>query len=95
MLPSMFGHDSGNQIGRYATLVDPNSNEFQVLVERPNGCIYLAKGWHALRDFYNLSLGGWVTIVFLGQGRFKIRIKDRFGKSVRIPAFNSPMREFV
>jgi hypothetical protein len=40
MLPSMFGHDFRNQIGRYVTLVDSNSNEFQVLVERPNGCIY-------------------------------------------------------
>jgi hypothetical protein len=38
MLPTMFGHDSGDQIGRYATLVDPNFNEFEVLVQR-NHCI--------------------------------------------------------
>jgi hypothetical protein len=45
---------------------------------------FMIKGWPALRDFYDLSLGGWVTIVFLRQGRFKIRVKDRFGKNVRI-----------
>jgi hypothetical protein len=47
MLPSMFTHDFGNHIDRYAKLVDPNYNEFEVLVERHNGRIIMTKGWHA------------------------------------------------
>jgi hypothetical protein len=91
MLPYMFGDDFGDQIGRYATLVDRNVNKFEVLVEKMHGGIYLTKGWHALRDFYRLRLGGWVTMIFLGDGRFKIRIMDRFGKKRRCPKFNPPI----
>jgi len=36
MLSNMFSRDFGDQISRYTTLVDPNNNEFQVLVERFN-----------------------------------------------------------
>lgn len=39
MQPSMFGQDFGDPIDRYATLLDPNNNEFEVLVERNNGSI--------------------------------------------------------
>jgi len=28
MLPMMFSHDFGDQIGQYATLIDPNNNRF-------------------------------------------------------------------
>jgi hypothetical protein len=41
----MFGYDFGDQLGRYARLVDPNHNEFDVMVERAHGLIYLTKGW--------------------------------------------------
>jgi len=91
MLPYMFGHDFGDQIGCYATLVDRNLNKFEVLVERMHGGIYLTKGWHALRDFYRVTLGGWVTMILVGDGRFKIRIMDRFGKKMRCPAFIPPI----
>lgn len=43
-LLNMFVHDFGDQIGRYATLVDHNDNQFEVLVERNNNGIYLTKG---------------------------------------------------
>lgn len=76
---------------QYATLVDPKNNQFEVLVERNNQGIYLTKGWHALRDFYKLNLGAWITIVWMGNGRFDIRVKNRFGKRVRYPTFTPPM----
>lgn len=88
MLPMMFAHDFGDEIDQYATLVDPNNNEFEVLVERNNQGIYLTKGWYALIDFYNIYFGAWVMLVFHGLGRFNIRIKNRFGKTLRYPQFN-------
>jgi len=92
VLPSMFGHDFGEQIGRYAKLVDSNYNEFEVLVERNNGLIYLTTGWHALKDFYGVSLGSWVTMVFVGASKFGIHLKDRFGRMISTPKFIPSMR---
>lgn len=40
----MFGHGFGDQIDRYAMLVDSKNNEFEVMVERNNGAIFLTKG---------------------------------------------------
>jgi len=54
LLPTMFIHEFGDQIGRYAYLVYSKNNEFEVLVERFNGNIYLTTGWHALKDFYGV-----------------------------------------
>lgn len=87
MLPSLFGNDFGDQIDRYATLVDPNHNEFEILVHRNNYGIFFTKGWHALRGFYNIKLGSWVTLIFVGLGKFNIRIEDRWGTKVRCPSF--------
>jgi len=92
VLPGMFGHDFGDQIGRYVKLVDSNYNEFDVLVERNNGLIYLTTGWHALEDFYGVSLGSWVTMVFVGASKFGIQLKDRFGRKVSTPKFTPSMR---
>lgn len=92
MLPTMFGNDFGYEIGRYATLVDPNHNEFEVLVEKSEGRIYLTKGWGALRDFYDINLGSWVTVVYVGLGKFGMNIKDRFGNLIRYPSFVPPMK---
>ena len=79
----MFAHDFGDQIGQYATMVDPKNNVFEVLVERNNQGIYLTRGWGPLCDFYNLTLGAWITVVFLGDGRFNIRVRGRFGKKLQ------------
>ena len=43
MLPNMFVRDFGDQFIRYATLVNPNNNEFQVLVEKFNGSFFKQK----------------------------------------------------
>jgi hypothetical protein len=72
--------------------VDPNHNEFEILVQRNNYGIFLTKGCRALRDFYNIKLDSWVTLVFVGLGKFNIRIKDRWGTKVRCPSFSPPMK---
>jgi len=92
MLPTMFANDFGDKINRFVTLIDPKNNQFEVLVERINGSFFLSKGWKALRDFYGLGLGAWVTLVFVGGGQFAMVVKDRFGKNVRCPIFWPSMR---
>lgn len=44
MLSNMFSRDFGDQIRHYTILVDPNNNEFKVLVERFNGSEFLTEG---------------------------------------------------
>jgi hypothetical protein len=88
----MFGHGFGEKIDRYAMLVDSKNNEFEVMVERNNGAIFLTKGWHAMRDFYGVVPGAWVTIVFVGNGKFAITLKDRFGRTMPSPKFTPAVK---
>ena len=90
----MFCHDFGDQLDRLATLVDSNGNEFEVYVEKHNSGVYLTRGWHALQDFYKLTLGSWISMVFVGYGRFEISLKDRFGRKILNPVF-TPSMKFV
>ena len=93
MIPHSFGSDFGDQIYRDAVLVDKNHNEFDVNVERINGNIYFTKGWGALRDFYDITFGVWITVVFLGLGRFQIKkIKCRVKRKINFPTFVPPIR---
>jgi len=92
VLPPMFGHDFGDQIGRYATLVGGNNNQFEVLVEKNNTGIYLTRGWLALRDFYKISLGCWVSMFFVSDNKFEITLEDRFRRRMTIPRFTPSMK---
>jgi len=93
MLPGSFDFDFGDQIDHYATLVDTNNNEFEVKVERLCGCIFLTKGFAALRDFYDISLGAWMTLVFVGFGRFCLKkLISRIKKKIYFPLFDPPMK---
>jgi hypothetical protein len=47
----MFSRDFGHDVRRIATLTDPLGNQFEVLVEKINGNVYLTWGWSALKDF--------------------------------------------
>lgn len=49
MLPKMFTTDFGDKVGRYATLIDPNDNHFEILVERCDGNLYLTTEGRASR----------------------------------------------
>jgi hypothetical protein len=37
--------------------------------------------------FYGLRLGAWVGMVFLGNGKFAITLKDKFDKHIPYPKF--------
>jgi len=47
-------------------MIDPNNNQFEMLVERINGTVYLMTGFNAICDFYNVRLDGTVVLVFTG-----------------------------
>jgi len=58
MLPKTFVFDFGTSPGDYATFIDPNNNQFEVMVERICGSVFLTTGFNAIRDFYDVRLGG-------------------------------------
>nr|ABD32470.2 hypothetical protein MtrDRAFT_AC151521g58v2 [Medicago truncatula] len=91
-LPNMFAADFRDKINRLVNLVDRKKNKFEVLVDRIVGSVFLTKGWKAINDFYGLGLGAWVSLVFVPSGRFEMVVKDRFGKAIRCPYFDPPMR---
>lgn len=92
MLPKLFVTDFGDQIGSYVTLIDTNYNQFEILVERINGSVYLTTGFNAIRDFYDIRMGGWVLMVFSGLGQFGINVINRLGLVVTPPTITPPMR---
>lgn len=94
-LPRMFGSDFGDLIGRFATLTDPKGNQFEVLVDSINGDFFLTKGWKAIRDFYGISLGAWITLIFVGVGHFDMKLTDRFHKIINYPVFDPPMHFLI
>jgi hypothetical protein len=73
----MFADDFGDEIGRLATLIDLGGNQFEVLVDKVNDSIYLTKGWAALRDFYNIRIGCWMQLVYIGMNHFGVLVMDR------------------
>jgi hypothetical protein len=58
-------------------LVDSKYNRFEVLVEKINNKVYLTWGWLALKDFYGISIGAWIPMVYTGMGKFGILLSDR------------------
>lgn len=92
MLPKTFVADFGSQLGDFTTFHDPNNNKFDVMVERISGVVFLTTGFNAIRDFYNVRLGGTIVMVFTGNGQFGINVLDRAGCVVDPPFFIPPMK---
>jgi len=44
MIPNCFSSDFGDEIDRYAVLVDKNDNELEMRVERIRGNIFFTRG---------------------------------------------------
>jgi hypothetical protein len=74
-----------------AILVDLEGNQFEVLVDKVNDSIYLTRGWAALQDFYNIRIGAWVQLVYIGAGHFGLILRDRFHDPIDPPAFVPPV----
>ena len=95
MLPNMFRSDFGDQVQQFATLIDAKSNQFKVLVERIDGSVFFSKGWKSLRDFYGISLGVWVSLIFVDKMKFVIKLKDNFSKVIKPRVFDPPMHFMI
>jgi len=52
MLPKTFVSDFGKSLGDYATFIDPNNNQFEVMIERIRDSVLLTTGFNAIRDFF-------------------------------------------
>ena len=48
--------------------------------------------FNAIRDFYNVCLGGTVVLVFTDAGQFCINVINRTGRVVDPPLFIPPMK---
>jgi hypothetical protein len=68
--------------------IDPNENQFEVLVEKINGNMYLTHGWSALHDFYNIQYGALVILLYNGMSQFELILKDKFDCVIHPPKFD-------
>jgi len=92
MLPKTFVSDFGASLGDYATFIDPNNNQFEVMVERIRDSVFLTTEFNAIRDFYDVHLGGTIVMVFTGDGQFGINVINRSGRAVDPPLFIPSMK---
>jgi hypothetical protein len=72
-LPASLTRSIGPFISNYVILQDLKRNNIQVSIEKRNNKIYFAQGWTRLRDFYGLTAGGWVTILYISPLLFYIK----------------------
>jgi hypothetical protein len=87
-----FARSVGSFIRNYVILQDPNRNHIKVNVERKNSKIYFTAGWSRLRDFYSITVGGWVTVLYVSPLLFYIRVRRITGLEVIYPEKNPPYR---
>jgi hypothetical protein len=73
-------------------LQDPNNNQIQVSIERKKNKIYLSHGWTRLKDFYDLGLGGWLTVLYMSPFLFHVKVRKVTGVDVAYPQKNPPYR---
>ncbi|WJX12029.1 DNA helicase [Trifolium repens] len=92
VMPKLFTDDFGSEICRIANLMDSRENQFECLVEKVNDSIYLTRGWAALRDFYDIRIGAWLTLLYKGSGKIFLGMHDRFQKIMHPPIFVPPMK---
>jgi len=92
MLPQTFVSDFGKSLGDYATFIDPNNNQFEVMVERIRDSVFLTTGFNVIRDFYDVRLGGTIVIVFTSAEQFGINVINRSGRVVDPPLFIPSMK---
>jgi len=56
-------------------------------------CIVLTTGCGALCDFYNISTGVWITLIYMGAENFGIKkIRSKNKKKMVLLVYNPPMR---
>ncbi|GAU47041.1 hypothetical protein TSUD_239990 [Trifolium subterraneum] len=92
MLPQMFSSDFGDEIYRFVTLIDSRQNQFKIMVEKVNNNVYFTRGWASIRDFYNIRIGAWLSLMYTGLGQFGLSLHTRFQQLITPPVCDPPMR---
>jgi len=73
-------------------LCDHNQNENEVAIEKKNMKVYFVDGWSFLKNFYDILVGAWVTIIFANRHLFLIEVRNLFGDEFEYPRLNPPLR---
>ncbi|GAU51262.1 hypothetical protein TSUD_135410 [Trifolium subterraneum] len=94
-LPGCFCRELGDAIEPYVMLQEPNYNEFEVNVMRNSSRLYFGDGWYALKSFYRICHGAWVSLAFMNPRLLLIRLTTRWGTKVDFPAHNPPLRHLA
>jgi len=93
MRPMSFSNNFRNNIEEYVNLMDKNRNSFEIKVDKMAECIVLTTGCGALCDFYNISTGVWITLIYMGAENFGIKkIRSKNKKKMVLLVYNPPMR---
>jgi len=92
MLPKTFVSDFCALLGDYTTFIDPNNNQFEVMVERIRDSVFLTTGFNAIHEFYDVRLGGTIVMVFIGAGQFGINVINQSWRVVDPPLFIPSMK---
>jgi hypothetical protein len=90
-MPKLFTDDFGSEICRIANLMDSRKISLNVWLKKLMS-VYLTRGWAALRDFYDIRIGAWLTLLYMGSGKFFLGVHDRFQKIMHPPIFVPPMK---
>jgi hypothetical protein len=88
----MFVDDFGDEIPRFAYLIDSKQNQFEVLVDKLHGDIYFTRGWTAIRNFYDIRIGAWLLLMYTGGANFGLIVEDRLHALIAPPIFNPPIK---
>ncbi|MCH82105.1 hypothetical protein A2U01_0002902 [Trifolium medium] len=94
-LPGCFAKDLGLKVEKYVSLIDPNLNVLEVLVEKRKQKVYFRDGWYGMKDVYNLHFGGWVKLKYVNPRTFRITINDRFGNEVVYPSTSPRIKRYL
>ncbi|GAU38320.1 hypothetical protein TSUD_61810 [Trifolium subterraneum] len=91
-LPVCFARDVGPFLGSYVILQYPKRNHIQIAIQKKNNKYYFTSGWSRLRDFYDIGLGGWVTLLYISPLLFHVKVRKITGIEATYPEKNPPFR---
>jgi len=66
-------------------LGDPKNNEVEVQVEIKNNKVFFKNGWFGLKDFYNVDIGAWATLIYEHPRLLRMTLKNRFDEELEYP----------
>jgi len=72
-------------------ICDPKNNEVEVQVEIKENKVFFKNGWFGLKDFYNIKIGAWVTLIYEHPRLLRMTLKNRFDEEPEYPDCTPPI----